>query len=802
MNTLQPLNSLTIFSCLLFLSQDLSAQFTEPAPQLVLRRDDHVATLEMDYDPNSGWGGNMWNIGSDGTDALGYRIQWWPDPADIGLVNFEMGCASDNSAGTMTIATENDPYEMVSANKMVQIQPIANNVRYHVKVEKLNGFGQVCSPATTLDFMGGDGIRVNQLRTSMTFFDDFNLPMGPNNEKKWNNAQTPQTDPRFNLFFINGQCHTHSLNGTRNDGAGDKSQTAQRARKPILIEATTRRRIVFDMDGIFSGRSVWYLDFNPVNTDLTGHMSFFDFDGDEGLPADVCRLKATGHGISVNLIDAGGASYKVAEADLSQFGKAMMPNVRRSFDVRLAADGIQIFVDGVEVIDQAFAPGAFKPGIYHPLWSVIGYNTSKDDVPFFLSHWDNFGFDGPDLEAYHIHNYVIQTEGSDLQKTYREWNGNAMPANFEIHIPDDIRPLADGVKNDVYLVWTYLKNDYSSFNIQSIDSFTVNGRKFPMPQGGNNTNPNKPGLVDYSGSALSNRIKIDQVMKNGPSLIAPGMNQISFVGSNTGIVNVHLEVFCPASSPEPAYTPPSSIHHFVHHGDLPKTGPSARISFIDDREFSQEANDQFVLSGTLSDTVPVEVVIGNFAWSNWAPQWFNQPSLSTEYWTAGSTRGIERVELYLRKKGTTGKGLLVNTLQTNVDAPAPQLRYTFLMDTKKVPDGNYELFVQAITPDGTLSHPAYGGFGFRFDLAELSGAYTGIKVNINNGIVPSYRFNGLSGNNWTTTGSWENGLVPPQGYNGEIYIDADCIIPSGVGFSLGPTGSMVINASKTLRIME
>ena len=56
-----------------------------------------------------------------------------------------------------------------------------------------------------MTFMGGDPIRVNSLRDAMTFFDDFNLPEGPADERNWNNAMTPQTDPRFNLFFINAQ---------------------------------------------------------------------------------------------------------------------------------------------------------------------------------------------------------------------------------------------------------------------------------------------------------------------------------------------------------------------------------------------------------------------------------------------------------------------------------------------------------------------------------------------------------------------------------------------------------------------
>ena len=128
------------------------------------------------------------------------------------------------------------------------------------------------------------------------------------------------------------------------------------------------RRIVFDMDGLFSPRSVWYLDLNPVKTDLTGHMSFFDENGVEGLPADVLRLRAQYNDLSVHLINSQGESYSQASVNLADFGRRLSINVRRSFDVRVNTAGIKIYVDSVLVIDTEFAPGDFKPGIYDLLW--------------------------------------------------------------------------------------------------------------------------------------------------------------------------------------------------------------------------------------------------------------------------------------------------------------------------------------------------------------------------------------------------------------------------------------------------
>ena len=39
------------------------------------------------------------------------------------------------------------------------------------------------------------------------------------------------------------------------------------------------------------------------------------------------------------------------------------------------------------------------------------------DSPYFLSHWDNFGFDGPDVEPYIVHNYVSRIDSTDYQKS-------------------------------------------------------------------------------------------------------------------------------------------------------------------------------------------------------------------------------------------------------------------------------------------------------------------------------------------------------------------------------------------------
>jgi hypothetical protein len=75
---------------------------------------------------------------------------------------------------------------------------------------------------------------------------------------------------------------------------------------------------------------------------------------------------------------------------------------------------------------------------------------------------------------------------------------------------------------------------------------------------------------------------------------------------------------------------------------------------------------------------------------------------------------------------------LVLSLDTAVDAPAPQGRYLLNLDSRKFANGNYELFVQATTPSGLKSHPNYGDETHHFDLSVLSGAYYPMPIRIQN----------------------------------------------------------------------
>ena len=181
---------------------------------------------------------------------------------------------------------------LVTGNRRVQIQPLDNDGPYRVRVQRLSARGQNHQPGEPNSASTAATVtRVAALRTSLTYFDDFNLPLGAADELLGTTRKTVSTDPRFNLFFVNDQFHAHTLNGT----AATTPATSRRPRSASARRCASRptRAAASCSTWIrpLSPRSVWYLDLNPIPTDLTGHASFFDEEGALGLPAGILRLR-------------------------------------------------------------------------------------------------------------------------------------------------------------------------------------------------------------------------------------------------------------------------------------------------------------------------------------------------------------------------------------------------------------------------------------------------------------------------------------------------------------------------------
>ncbi|MBK8283741.1 MAG: hypothetical protein IPK97_02030 [Ahniella sp.] len=737
-------------SGLLLLSAPLQAQSIfengfegaplQPAPVVTVQRDDRVATLDMDYNAENPFG-QFWTMSGSPDDDAGFLVTWWPDAVSA-ADKIRLVSGNDSAGSCLNPDHLNAPLLgkaatlppgarwLVTGNRRVQIQPLVNGALYHLRVERISARGAITSHPAFIDFNGGDGARVAALRSSLTYFDDFNVPMGAADEKLWNNASVTSTDPRFNLFFVNDQYHAHTLQGTRVENTGDKSQTSQRFRKKLHIEDGVRRRIVFDMDAPLSPRSVWYLDLNPIPADLTAHASFFDEEGALGLPAGILRLRAIGQELSVSLIDMQGASHRLAAVNLETVGRQVVSNVRRQFDVRVGTDGVEVFVDGRSVLSTTYAPYALAAGDYELLWVGFGYNTSKDQNPYYLVHWDNFGFDGPVVDSRTVHNYVTRIEGTDYQKSNR--NNNVFPM-FTVNIPDDLRPTIAGATAEAWLVFTYQMGDYSTLTVLPTDFVRVNGgTPLIVPQPRNNSAPLNPDLMGWG---IPHCTRQDRGSGARRHIAARDRQQhIPVQYRKHRAAELHVELFYPPGG-APAYTPPSAIHHFPLHAELPRVGPPARLQSIE----ATEVTDVHWLDATVvtripvSGLVPLNVEVGNRSWAGWAPQLMHVPVVSTEVWSSGGTAGIAKVEVFLRSVGSgTAPGQRVVLLQTAQDAPAPQGRYALQFDSGAFANGDYELFVLATTPSGLQSHPSYGDEMHHFDAGELSGAYYPIPIRVQN----------------------------------------------------------------------
>ena len=714
------------------------------APNVRIFRDDAVATLEMDYNARSP-SNQFWTMSGSPDDDAGFLVIWWPETstrAELSIPSWvprEALCTSDTTLLTkasMTLAATPAALTdlpagarwLVTGNRRVQLQPLENDRTYKVRVQRLSARGRINSRATEQSFNGGDGARVAELRRTLTYFDDFNLPQGAVDELLWNSANGTSTDPRFNLFFINDQLHSHTLHGTRHHNAGDRSQTSHRFRKKVRIEPEGHRRIVFDMDTPLSTRSVWYLDLNPVPTELTGHLGFSDDEGEVGLPAGVLRLRSQGQSFSVHIIDPQGASRQVASINMEELGRQVVTNVRRSFDVRVGTKDIQVFIDGARVINAGYKTFTLPPADYELLWVGFGYNTTKDGVPYFLQHWDNFGFDGPVVDASVVHNYVTRIEGTDYQIARR-----GAPATFTINVPDTLNPTIPVATAEAWLVASYQMGEFSHLKLGSGDFVRVNGgAKFPMPQPINNSAPLNPAASGW-GTPHTARIKLGDIKHDGKSPLVVGNNSFEFNAENAGLLNVHVEVVYPPGS-APKYTPPSAIHRVPMHTDLPKLGTPIRLQRVGpvDVGGDQHVSNPNRRAIPVTGLVPINIEAGNSSWAGWGPQMMNVPVRSVEVWATGGTAGLAQIEVFMRRAGSSDVGERVIQIDTAIDAPAPQGRYRLEFDSRSFPNGDYELFVQGTSPAGVKTHPSYGDEIGHFDIAKLSGAYYPIPIRIQN----------------------------------------------------------------------
>lgn len=691
------------------------------APEVKVYRDDRVATLELDYVAGNPW--TPFNIGADGLGAVGYRVSW----TRLSVPALTRG---PEQLGNGMLASQT--LSKVTSLRRTQIQPLLNDVPYRVRVEYVNRLGQIIGDHSSGIVRGGNGERVNNLRTEMTaFFDDFNQPAGLPDERRWNTTFSKVNDPAFQAFFINRQFHSHTLVGTPADGYGDRGQTVHRIRTPIQIESDTTRRIVFDLDGVnIGGRTVWYLDLFSNQTDITSHFSISGGAGSFGHPNPGLRFKLVGQEFSVwSLNDQGEQMLIEQNSDIDWGGLQTVPNVRRAMEIQVSASRAKMMVDGEVVLDSVLGSNSLPAGEYTVHWTAFGYNTMKVNLPYMLLHWDNFGFDGPPASKV-VHNYRSQVVGTD----YVQSNG-FQPQSVEVMIPDELEPTNSGLLAEARLHFTRQMSTFSPSDWSENDTVTVNGTAYSIPQPESTSEP--PLTVNdliSSNAPYSSCISLGTVGVGGTAPLVQGTNNVMFQASQCGFHNVHIEISYPVGS-EPNYTLPQEIHPIPMHHHFPKLGLPSKITRVGSTQihsYEDHLDDPANFNPTVFGEINVGCVVNGSEFTG--PMTLDSDFVSPQLAGNGENPGVEKVELWLRPDdGNEDSSVLLGRLDTNEDVSAPQVIHQFEFDTTEFANGVYELIVIAVDPNGIQSVPAYSGVGQSAGSLEvMNGYYFPLHVTINN----------------------------------------------------------------------
>jgi len=683
-------------------------QLSANSPPVTAYRDDRVITLDLDFIAGNPW--HTFDQQADGLGSVGFHISWHPvdDPS--------------RTASTIT------------SYRRVDLQAVWNEVPYQITVTPVNRLGQLLTGQKTEGIIhGGSDLRVKTLRSEMTFFDDFNQSQGLPSELKWNSTFATPNNPDFNGLFVNHQYHVHTSCGTRNGGSGDRAQTVHRPRKPLVLESGETRRIVFDLDGIEGrARGIWYLDIVPSLIDITGH-SGIGVGDTEGMafPAYGLRFKLAGQGLALLAFNEEGQQIEIATADnLHWDGLELHANVRRHWEIRLSPDSASVLIDGQEVLNSPLGAHSLTPGEYHLHWNVFAYNSWKRNFPFYVVHWDNFGFDGPDpLADIEVHNYRTTVMGTD----YRE-SANHQPTDFQIEIPGSLLTTSPGAQAEASLCFTLQRDDFTAYVHHPNDAISVNGTSYPIPAPQTNgLTPLTPGELVSAIVPHSMRIPLGSISDTSSAPLLTGTNILTFTTLSSGIHNVHLEIDYPSNS-APPFTESRSLHPVLIHPHFPKPGLPVTIESIGSHpvgNWRQHLEEKATFNPTVSGTIPI-LVAANAAIFNNTPTKLYPNFVSSNAAAFGVNPGLQYLELKVRPDDASDP-VHTQRLDLNVDVPAPQCAHAFQLDTTTLPNGIYEVEVTGKDGRGNALSPDYYGVGQATGtVSQMNGYYFPLHVTVAN----------------------------------------------------------------------
>ena len=284
-----------------------------PTPAgLTIEQDDRNAILQWDFNPQN-------PVTPLPTGVMGYKITWGP-------------------------AANPSVFTKLTEERILQLQPLTNGQPYVARVQSIDSTGHLSAFSPTVSFTGTPA-RVDALRARMNgFFDDFNLPAGAPDERKWNSAFSRCNADTSNGFFINDQFHAHNTVFSANC---DRGQSISRPRATLDFSDNGTRTIVFDWDGELR-RNQWYLDIVPRMMDISGQVNI------EGIiaPADPAQgLRFHQNEQAANIFEFGdnGSETTLAQigdlfSSLEWAGLKQVSNVRRHWEIHLSRDQAEVLI--------------------------------------------------------------------------------------------------------------------------------------------------------------------------------------------------------------------------------------------------------------------------------------------------------------------------------------------------------------------------------------------------------------------------------------------------------------------------
>lgn len=685
-----------VFFCLC-ISLSLSGQTPATPTILEITEDDRAAvifwnskttTYQYPYDPEK-------NLG-----VFSYLVEW--GPVNAGFIHREV-----------------TPY------RAFQAQPLVPGTVYEARVFALDSDGKKSAASNVMQFQHSD-VKVNDMRSRLNgFFDDFNLPMGPFDEAKWNQAYSGCNRPGWNSQHINDEFHAHNVVAT--NGGCDRGTSNSRPR--AIFDFTNRTGVIeFDMDGAKSSRLRWYIDISPANKkrDLSGHIGVNN--SSLGDPAYMVRIMEKGHGVRIQLSDANGTLKELpiqfrnnaCGDNLTRCPENLfpIPNVRRHWRIELSKTDLRIFIAGHLAIDASLITSDTPNGLPYEEaylnWVLFSYNTGKENLPTAMIHWDNFGFDAPTgwTQNTVTHNYTDGVLGTETLNTAdHKPSGKPSelddPAIFNIPIPDPIVDLQGNMPLQTELMFTL---QGSSYSWTSSDSITVNGHTYSFPKPTSDI-PNFPDKqLIWGAKPYSVTLDID------PAHLNTGNNDIRFYLNRALLLNMHIELLFPKNQ-APNFSQPIDIfsdhmQRLMEFRNHYETGPGLVISEIDGINFrthseftgsSTSTGKRYVKQTPVSGIVDFELA-GNS---------------KAQLTSMAHSFGMEYMDILI-------DGQVFERVYLNEDSPIAAFQKIYQLNTTCLSNGVHDVFIYIYDSDGRSSVLDI------FEKGHKSGEYIPIEITVNN----------------------------------------------------------------------